>query len=198
MFGFPRVVVALATILFLGVAAVVALPDVPASERRVGGEWSWTPFRATGGRYKLPPGWRAYDAFTTSTRHSALAVSEPICALSARVALFRGELCDRELFVMYGSHDELDVTVRTIEHSFDSFAAQRGRKQGVVTLADGTEAKWSVTRVALRPGDEYEMSYFVALREDGDQTLVLSGGARTRDFYLDEFLALVSSISTPN
>lgn len=197
MFGFPRVVIALATILFLGVSAVVALPDRPQTERRVGGDWSWTPFRATGGRYKLPAGWRAYDAFTTSTRHSALAVSEPMCPLSTRVALFRGELCDRELFLMFGTHDELDVTVGNIEHNFDSFVSARGRKQGVVKLADGTEAKWSVTRVAMRPGEEYEMSYFFAARIDPEYTLVLSGGARTRDFYLDEFLALAASVSTP-
>lgn len=199
MFAFPRVVLALASILILGLAAVIALPNSLPNTSSVSGEWSWTPFRASGGRFRTPEGWRAIDAFTTSTRHAALAVSEPICPLTTRVALLQTPSLDRELYVIHGTHDELDTSIRVTQHNLDTFAATRGRDLGTLQLADGSEAKWSVTRVSLRPGLDYEITYFVATHIGPTHTLLLSGGAKSRNFDLREFLSLAESVTpSPN
>jgi hypothetical protein len=198
MLGFTRVFIGMTAILAIGMAAVIALPEARVTARQFDADWTWAPFRAGGGDYRTPLGWSATDAYSTSTRHAALTLTEPICPLSAQVAYFKSEASDRELYLMFGTATEMEIITATAQRTLDSFAATSGRKQGDVRLADGTMLRWSTTRVALGAGEGREMVYFVGVAEKNGKQFIASGGAKARVFDLEEFAAFLRSVTLPS
>ncbi len=194
MLGLIRVTILLATILVLGMAAVIGVARSTERESPAA-NWAWRPFATNGGSYKAPPGWSVYDSFSTSTPHGALTCSEPICPLTTHVAYFRRDSGNGEFFAIYGTNSEMEALLSTTRQTIESCASQRGRETGSIHLFDGTDAKYTVTRVKL--GGQTEITFFVATREDENATLLLSGGARTGDFDLEEFLTLARKVHSP-
>jgi hypothetical protein len=197
MLGLIRVTMLLALILVLGMAAVIGAPKRSPSDGAGRGRsnWSWRPFATNGGTYKTPQGWNVYDAFTTTTAHDALTCSEPICPLTSHVAYFRRATGRAELFAIYGKDGDMESLLFATWQTLNSAAALRGKEQGMVHFADGTDGKYVVTRMKL--GSSAEITFFVATREDAGASLLLSGGARSGDFELSEFLALARKIHSP-